>query len=321
MKLGRVVGWGITISVIVLAVAGVVFQQDIFDWYKLRDYSPSAEVIELADSTTMTPSSRKLFYINRPVIADNSIFNEHCRENEYSIVLGCYLSGQNGIYLLDVKDERLQGIKEVTAAHEVLHAVYERLSDSEREKVDRMVTDAFKDVKSTRVQEAVELYRKQDPSIVPNELHSILGSEVRSLPKDLEDYYSKHFVNRLKVVEFSEEYEQAFVNRRNAIREYDIELQELKSRIESESSRLTEESAQLNQLKLELDSLSNNIELFNQRASVFNSRANAYNRDIDALESEISNYNSIVQKRNDVVVEEGELIKAIDSREVVPTQR
>ena len=35
-------------------------------------------------------------------------------------------------YIYNVNDERLNGLKEVTAAHEMLHAAYERLPESDK---------------------------------------------------------------------------------------------------------------------------------------------------------------------------------------------
>lgn len=322
MKLGKIAG--LTSILMVLFAIGLVavFRNDIFDWYQLRGYEPNAEVVSLADNTTMVDYSRKLFYINRPVIADGETFNEHCRGNEHSIVLGCYLSGQRGIYLLDVKDDRLRGIKEVTAAHEMLHSAYERLSSSEKERVNKLLEDAFKDVSNTRIIEAVESYRKQSADIVPNELHSILGSEVRSLPDELEKYYSKYFSNRLKVVGYSEQYEQAFVERRNSVRQYDAELADMKKDIESSGERLNQENADLMKLRDDLNRLRDeDVEAHNALVPDFNARVNKYNREYDELSAKIVKYNDTVQIRNDIVSEEAELIEAIDSRNVVPSQR
>ena len=323
MKLSKFLGFfTVTLAFVALAL-GFVYSQEIVDWYKLRDYTPTSEVATLADNTTMVASARSLFYVNHPLVADKDTFNEKCRDNEYSIVLGCYLSGQQGIYLLDVTDDRLSGIKEVTAAHEFLHAAYERLSSKEKKQVDDMLSDAFSKVTDTRIKASVEQYNKNDPSVVPNELHSILGSELRDMSPELEKYYSRYFSNRLKIVSYSEQYEQAFINRQKAVREFDIKLAALKSDIETSSNKLNQESTDLTNLRSKLNQLKSqdNIDEYNSLIPGFNTRVNSYNENVDELSAKVVKYNETVQERNSVVLEESQLIDAIDSRNVVPDQR
>jgi len=307
---------------IVLLVCAVVFRQDIEDWLRLRDYEPSADIIQLADDTTMLSSSRKLFYVQHPVLADKNTFNSYCRINEQSIVLGCYIHG-TGIFLLDVTDERLAGVEEVTAAHELLHAAYERLGNSDKKRINELLVNTYNGITNERLRSTVELYRQQDPSIVPNELHSILATEVRDLPEELELYYKRYFADRSQIVRFSEQYEQAFIERRNSIREFDNQLTSMKDQIESLQSRLSSDEVALNTQRDLMNTLRGNgqISAFNAQVPSFNQKVNSYNAVVKDLENMVARYNDIVQKRNAVATEEAELVEAIDSREVVPNQQ
>lgn len=313
------------LATVLLLAAGVFFlRQPVLDWYKLRGYEPPREITSLADETTLRQDWRRLFFVNRPEIAEAETFNTHCRKNEFTIVLGCYISGQNGIYILDVTDERLEGIKQVTAAHEFLHAAYERLGRSERDRIDSLLTQTYVNLSgNTRVRETIEQYRRQDPSVVSNELHSILGTEVRDLPAELEDYYSRYFADRHKIVEYSELYEQAFIERRNAVRDYDAQLQILKDEIEAMTDDAEDAEAELRAMRDEMNKLrsSGQTSEYNAMVPGYNSRVNQYNRDIDRLQAKIFQYNDIVNKRNMLAAEEAELIDAIDSREVVPERQ
>lgn len=313
-------------SVVVLTVfAAVLFiwRDSFIDWYRLRGYIPPEEISQLASDIGLNEDSRRLFYVNHPAVTDAGTFNEHCRDNEYTIVLGCYLSGQRGIYLLNITDERLSGVKQVTAAHELLHGAYERLSGSERRRIDGLLNEAFDRLNNARVRETIELYRKQDPSVVSNELHSILGTEVRDLPAELEEHYSKYFLDRSKIVGFSEQYEQAFTERRNSIREYDIQLEKLRGQIDSLSASLKTADKELRDQRNQMNQLrsSGKTEAYNAQVSSYNAKVNRYNRDIGTLSNLIVQYNDIVASRNSIAAEEAELVKAIDSREVVPEQR
>ena len=175
----------LTAMIAALPFVGIWQRQAIFDWWRLRDYTPSNRIVELAANTTMTEDGKHLFYVYHATLQTADEFNQSCDFSEQSIILGCYVSGR-GIYIYDVKDERLNGIHEVTAAHEMLHAAYERLSSKERQKIDALTQKAYEQSANERIRGTVDAYKKRDPSIVPNELHSILGTEVRDLPAELE---------------------------------------------------------------------------------------------------------------------------------------
>src|SRR5665213_1897181 len=117
-----------TIMAAFLAVIFVSFThlQDISDWFKLRNYTPPASVKAFAVADTMTPYAIHMFYINHPAVESNvSAFRAKCAIAEQTIVLGCYRGLEQGIEIYNVKDPRLNGVQQVTAAHEMLHAAYD----------------------------------------------------------------------------------------------------------------------------------------------------------------------------------------------------
>ena len=292
-----------------------------FDEWRLYNYQAPAAIVKLADNTTMVQSMRRLFYVYHPEIENKTDFNAHCRDDEQTIVLGCYVDGK-GIYIFDVTDDRLAGIEEVTAAHEALHAVYERLSSSERKKVDAMTAAAFAQLSDQGIKDRIELYRKQDPKVVPNELHSILGTEDANLPTDLETYYQQYFSNRAKIVAYAAAYSGAFTDRKNQIAAYDAELSSLKTQINKLQSQLTSEQNGLETRRSQLDSLrsSGQTSAYNAAVPGYNAQVVTYNNHINQLSDLIDEYNSIVPKRNELATEEESLVKAIDSRDVPSKQ-
>ncbi len=312
--LKRLLGVLLTIAIVALPLVVWTQRQTIQDWYRLRDYTAPTAVVALADSTTMTDSTRRLFYINHPDIADQTAFNEVCSQ-EASIVLGCYISNQ-GIYLYNITDPRLKGVMEVTAAHETLHAAYERLSPEERTKIDAMTTDALKGITNERLLATVEKYRTQDATVVPNELHSILGTEARNLPPELETYYTKYFTNRAAIVAFSEQYESEFSSRQAQVKTYDTQLETMKLEIEGSKRELTLQYSALTKEKDRLDSLKNSgdIATYNSGVASFNSQVNAYNSLVKKTDLLITKFNTTVEQRNELAIEVQGLAKAIDSR-------
>lgn len=286
---------------------------DILDWWRLRDYKPSAIIISLADESGMNSLGRRLFYVHDPAVLDKSQFRNNCTVGEATIVLGCYITHRR-IYIYDVEDERLEGVEEVTAAHEMLHAAYDRLSPSEKESLGKLLDDAFERVTDQRVIENVATYRTQDPSIVHNELHSILGTEVRQLPQALEEYYKKYFVQRLAVVEKAERYATEFQAREDKITAFDEQLSQKNGEITRLQAELREKSNALALEKKRIEGLRNDANTYNMAVVSYNADVNSYNTQVNQVKKLIDEYNVIVVERNAIAFEERELVEAIDTR-------
>lgn len=302
-----------------LIAYGATHTRQILDYFALRGYNPSSRVVELADKTTMGESTRNVFYVNHPKLQNKQEFRASCTQQEETIVLGCFIENK-GIYLLEVDDPRLQGIVEVTAAHEVLHAVYERLSSSERAKVDKMTSDFFASLDTPRLKENIENYRKKDASIVPNELHSILASEVRNLSPELEEYYSKYFQDRSAIVALSEKYEQTFIDLENQVKAYDAQLKTLKADIDVKEQEIEQLGVEIDTERSNLDKLisERKIAQYNTGVEGFNVLVNRYNSLIKTRQSQALQYNQIVEEYNKLATAESELIKALKTDDLQP---
>lgn len=284
-------------------------RQDIYDWTRLRNYDPPAEIAQLAFDTTMNNDARKLFYVFRPELNNREEFNRNCSGfGEHSIVLGCFVSRQ-GIYLFDIDDSRLHGVEQVTAAHELLHAAYERLGTKERANVDKMTEAAFKKVTDERIKQSINNYRQRDPSVIPNELHSILGTEVRNLPPELENYYKRYFTNRLAIVAFSEKYESSLTERRNTASAIELQISGLRTEIDLLENNLTNERNSLQQIRGGVDT--------EEEATAYNARVVAYNANVRELNGLIDKHNSLIEQHKEIAIEAQELYQALDSRETL----
>lgn len=308
-------GVGLSLCVLVIAGLGLYHQQTIRDWLQLRNYQPGHRVVELADHTTMTDAGRKLFYVYHPSLLDKSAFNQNCHIDEQSIVLGCYVQHQ-GIYVFDVTDTRLAGIHEVTAAHEMLHAAYDRLSNSERARINVLLQETLSGIEDERIKQTIEAYRKRDPSVVNNELHSILGTEYDKLPPELEGYYKRYFSDRMAVVAYSKQYEGEFSSRKARITSISAELDSLRSRIDTGQSELSAQRSLLDAEKARMDSLlsASRIDEYNAAVPGFNQRVGNYNTNIARVQGLIDTFNAKVEEHNSLAAEQKDLIDAIDTR-------
>ncbi len=247
---------GLSVVILAAAIWITVNRSLVLDQIVVWRYTPSPEVASIASNSSMSDRGRFLFYASQPGIEDRETFNSHCRQHaEKTAILGCYAAGM--IYIFDVTDQRLNGIKEVTAAHEMLHAAYERLSSGEREHVNGLIDKAMTGNISESIARKLALYDKTEPGEKHNELHSMLGSEVRNLPKDLEDYYAKYFVNRQSVVELSERYEHVF-------NELEAQQKTLVDELNRLADEITRTSAKYSQ---DFNALKSDISSFNSRAN------------------------------------------------------
>lgn len=302
-----------------MLVATVGFKhQAIQDWLLLRNYTPSAAVAQLAADDGMTPEAKHLFYVNHPTIAANTTFTSHCPAGgEKTVVLGCYVSPDRGIYLYSVTDSRLQGVEQVTAAHETLHAAYRRLSSGERKKVDAMLVDYYEhDLTDQRIKDTIAAYKKSEPNDIVNEMHSVFGTEVPNLPAPLEQYYRQYFTNRATITNFTAQYQSEFTSRQTQVSQFDAQLASLKMQIDqdeaqldSQRSAIATQSAQLQQFKN-----AGQISAFNTAVGSYNAAADNYNNLLGVVKGLINQYNDIVDARNAVALEEQALTKALSAQ-------
>ncbi len=315
-RFGSILVTGFSLTIFIASVLFIWRQDDVIDWWLLRDYDPPAEIVELAENTTMTDLGERYFYVYQPQLLDRETFRQQCIVAEKSIVLGCYVSRQ-GIYIYDVTDEQLAGIREVTAAHEMLHVAYERLNTAERERIDELNLAIYDQLDNERIKRTIQAYRDRDPNIVANELHSVLPTEVRELDNpELEEYYAQYFDDRLAVVEYSEQYASVFDEARQRVEQLDEQLKQqrdeidtLQTTLDNQASSLEAERSRLNQLFED-----EQFEEYNEGVSTFNANVQSYNETVNRLRSLIDRYNRLVAERNDAVVAFESLTTSIDTR-------
>ena len=291
------------------------------------NYEPSELITQLATDGSFSDFGKQLFYSNEPTLSDRSTFYTQCTIREKTVVLGCFTGqtlfdfGQN-IYIFDVEDERLNGIEQVTAAHEMLHVAYSRLSSSERQHIDELINAVYSNISDPRIASLAASYEEQDPASVPNELHSIIATEVSDIGEELETYYSRYFSKRSQVVAYAEGYEQVFEDLHALVEQYDADLTARKAEITQREAALAGQEATIRGLNEQLYTMLDNgqIEAYNSLVPSYNRMVNSYNQEVAAIQDLIGQYNAIVITRNAIVVEQQDLAQSIDSRPSAITQ-
>jgi hypothetical protein len=310
---------GLIVLVAIITAGLILWSQRkwFFDEIRLYNYKAPTQIATLASQDTMTPYGKKLFYIYHPVLENSTQFNSNCSVTEEAIVLGCTVLNQ-GIYLYNVQSSDLNGVEQVTAAHEMLHVAYDHLSSSERKKVDGMVWAAYSSLSKSNSllsTEEASYLKTEGASAVPNELHSVLGTEIAKLPSALESYYSQYFTNRQAIVSYANSYEGEFLSRQQTIAKDDQQLATWLQQIGQDESQLKTENQQINQEQQQLDSLksSGQIASYNSMVASFNQSVDDYNSLLNTAKQLLASYNQLVIQRNSVAATENQLTKAISS--------
>lgn len=307
-----------TLFVLALLIFGLFNQQAIEDWLRLRNYTPPATIAAIAQADTMTDDAKHIFYVTHPdLINEANTFRQACPSFEQTIVLGCYHSGfSSAVYIYNVQDTRLNGVVEVTAAHEMLHAAYDRLSQDEKDRINGLLNDFYANkLDDKRVLETINTYKSTEPNELLNEMHSIFATEVGGLTTELETYYKRYFSDRSTVVTFASKYADEFTRRIAKIKDFEQRLAALKEKIENQEAALGQQLQQIEADRRRLDSLraSGQFAEYNAAVSGFNTSVNDYNAGVARLRADIAEYNNLVAAHNALAAELSSLYESLDT--------
>ncbi len=306
---------GLSFIVLLILITVAFSQRQLLkDTYIVRTTDLQPASAEISDQLSLTTQGSFLYEASQPEVQAADVFNASCRNvaREHSIVLGCYT--QQRFFVFDVKDERLSGVKQVTAAHELLHAVYERMPQKEKQTVNTLLLSTAESINTKRFKDTLEEYKRTEPDQIENELHSILGTEIEVLPTQLEEHYAQYFSNRKQIVSFAKQYEETFTNLDDEIKQYDSELTSLREQKEQLEGSLKSQQSNIELERARLDSFrSSNPASYNAAVPGYNQKIQAYNQDIAELKILVARYNELVEKRNLLATTQNDLVKQLDS--------
>jgi uncharacterized protein YPO0396 len=313
---------GLVVGLLFAGVAAFIMlnRQYVVDQVAVWQYTPSPAVAQLAQRATIADKGLFYFYASQPSVEGTQKFNSMCdRKEPTSAILGCY-SAQR-IYIYDVTDPRLDGIREVTASHEMLHAVFERLSDEEKARLGVLLEAEYAKLNNKDLQSRMEYYARSEPGDRINELHSIIGTEVASISPELEAHYKLYFSDRQKMVALHTTYQKVFDDLSAQATTLADELTRLRNNV---SAEIEEYNASAERLEADVAALKAREATINRTSAA---QVNAYNADrqtlidrIDALnrqkadiDAKTNEFNTKLSAYNDLVVRSNELKQKIDS--------
>lgn len=309
-----------------LIIAGLLLwsnKQFVLDWLAYTSYTPTSEIAAIADRTKMSSDGRFYFYASEPVVQNAAEFNRSCeRKESTSAILGCYAN--NRIYVYGVNDTRLDGIREVTAAHEMLHAVYQRLGNSEKSAINELLEKEYQKAHgNTELAERMEFYAKYEAGERYNELHSIIATEFMSIDPQLEAHYKRYFTDRSAVVTLHDTYASVFASLKERSDELLTQLEKLGPQIESQSAAYNSAVRQLNADIQAFNARATSGEFdsqvqFNAERSRLVARANSLDAQRTQIDRSTETYEQIRKEYNEIAASSNELYKSMDSN-LVPS--
>ncbi|MCU1544976.1 MAG: hypothetical protein JWP30_76 [Homoserinimonas sp.] len=190
-------------TVLTLSVVGggaylVRHPQPIIDRVTVWQFEADAAITAHIEALGLTDRGRYLYLASQPEINSTDDFASVCPSGEENFgILGCYLPASKRIHLFDVTDDRLYGTEEVTAAHELLHAAWDRMGEHERARLTSLLeAEAINMAGDSQFLARMDYYSRQEPGERANELHSIIATEVSAIGTELEEYYATYFTER-----------------------------------------------------------------------------------------------------------------------------
>lgn len=316
--------------VFALSIAAIAFatwlflnRQYVVDQLTVWSYEPTAAVQAVNDRAAFTREGNFLFYATQPVLTTQEEFNTGCPRQEVgSPILGCY-TGEGRIYIYDITDPRLDGMEEVTAAHEMLHAVWARLSKKAQEALTNQLTTAYAEINDADLTERMEYYERTEPGEFVNELHSILGTEFAALSPELEAHYAKYF-DRSAILALHDSYSSVYDALYARADELYAEMNTLSTSIEDRLSVYNQESAQLSadiavfNARAASGDFTSTAQFYSERA-VLVSRSNELESDRTEINNDINAFNDLQKEYEDIAAQIEVLNDSIDSFTTIDT--
>ena len=301
-----------------LSALVILYGNRVMDHMAAASFTPSADVAQLHDELKLTGEGSDLLYASKPEVQTGTAFNESCQSKERTAaILGCYAVRK--IYLYDVTNKELVGAEPSTAAHEMLHAAYDRLNYFERKNVDSLLDEEYQKVKEDpSIVKLMQYYKEAEPEALTNELHSILGTTIADLTPGLEQYYKRYFTDRQAVVQMKRLYSSIFSDVESESKQLSSQIKAMKPRIDAE---LASYDADMKQLDADIAAFNAQAKggfykaqyAFNAARQQLVNRVDGINGRRNAINSEVAQYNDLIAQLNALSVRVNELNSSINA--------
>lgn len=309
-----------SLTLIIFIVATLLCAYAFQDEFKAGDYALTGDLSTIASSLNLTSRAQLILRATHPELQEKASFNQNCNSHSQEIyVLGCYREDQDRLYVYNVNSTELPGVREVTTAHEMLHAAYHRLLFWEKLDLKDQLQSVYDHLPAdSDLRTSMQNYH---PDEFYDELHSRLGTEVKNLPATLERYYQRYFTDRQLIVKFNEQYHNVFTELQRQTDRLKESIEAKKQSIENKTKEYQTQKQQLNEVISDFNSRAARGDFisqsdFNTKRQSIVSRIDTLNREYDQLKQSIEELNSEIAKYNQSIYHNNELIDQINSNSI-----
>ena len=292
------------------------------DFYFITDtiagfsYQPSSEMASIAEHISLTGKGERILKASHAELQNADNFNSNCPSDAAETsVLGCYYDWR--IYIYNIDNKELDGIKEAVLSHELLHAVWQREKSWTKDDLTPLLRKTYEKYKAV-LEEHMKTY--SDDYFV-DELHSIIGTQIEpsALPLKLRDHYAQIFKDQAKIVAYYNQYNDKFVSLRKELAEMGAKIEQMKKDIEVKTESYRKKT----------ETLSKDIDTFNRNAAngfysgssgqfeydraQLISRQDALNKEYQELTNLVNETNKLVEEYNSNVARSSDLYGSINS--------
>jgi hypothetical protein len=262
----------------------ILYYRVLLDFYTLSNYKPDPTVASITARFDPTDEGKAIYYGADPHINNKTDFNKNCSTGTVSLELGCYIHGK--IFILQISNKDLASEMVTVSAHEMLHAAWSRLGESQQTDLSSQLEAFYKSLNDKDLEARLAGYDKVEPGQRDNELHSIAATEYAKLPDKLEKYYSQYFKDRQKVVAEHAVFEKVFSDQRDALAKQLDEIRNLK--------------ADLNVINDQLDTFKNagDYAHYNDLVPTQNNLVNKINGLVAIYSKSVDEYNALSKSLN-----------------------
>ncbi len=170
------------------------------DKRKAAEFEPSSEIKKLVTKMRLTDKGKTILYASSPQLKGKVAFNGICgRDGDpNAYVAGCYydINGEEYIDIYDSGKEatelekafyNYENSKIVTLAHEMMHAVYSRVSGNDKDWIEIELNKLY--ASNSELREEISLYPSSQKY---DELYVRVATELYGIPSTLEKHYSDY---------------------------------------------------------------------------------------------------------------------------------
>ena len=312
----------ILLGVVLVIIVGLAIAATQIDFGAISDnlstigYELPPEIQELAETIELTDDGMRILKATHPERQTAEEFNQSCTNNDNGVILlGCYVDRSDRLFIYAIDNKEISSIQNSTLAHELLHAVYHRLSASEREALEAPLKEIYD--KNEDIRKHLELYTD---NALYDELHSVVGTQypINEMPELLQRHYSKYFRNQEVVYGLYKEYYSIFEEARVRAKELKEQIDEHRENIKKMQADYNEENTKLTQDVNDFNTRARNgsftsIEQFETERAALVERKNNLKNSYNELKAYIDETNTLVAEYNNNSARSNELQDSINS--------